>query len=383
MPDSPSDPRATAPHLEQDQTDALAAHDPADASAPPVPVTLAELGWGPPYAAAFAAHAHSGAVAGRVTRVDRDSLTVLTELGEARAIVAPHIAHERDPLRLPTVGDWVVIEGGTVVDVLVRRSLIARGAAGGVDKPQVLAANVDKVFVVSSLEGRFRPRRLERLLVLAWQSGAAPVAVLTKSDIAEDVAGAVAQARRLIGSGDVVALSSLSGEGMGDLTAHLSPGVTVALLGPSGAGKSTLANSLGHGCLHLATGEVREDGKGRHTTTARELVRLPSGAMLIDTPGLRSLALFDVDDAIGAAFEEVEELATNCRFSDCRHASEPGCAVRQAIATGDLDAERYASFEKLRREQRHLAARVDPRQRAEERKRFKALNKAARQSEKR
>ena len=380
MPDSPVFPHGALSHSTEVPTDAFAAHDLADGGALCLPATLAELGWGPPFAAAFDEHARDGQLAGRVARVDRDALTVLTDLGESRALVAPHLAHRQDPLQLPTVGDWVVIEGGAVVEVLVRRSLIARGAAGGVDKPQVLAANVDKVFVVCSLEGRFRPRRLERLLVLAWQSGAAPVAVLTKSDLAEDVPGAVAQARGLIGSGDVVALSSLSGEGMDDLAAHLAPGVTVALLGPSGAGKSTLANSLGRGSVHLVTGEVREDGKGRHTTTARELVRLPGGAMLIDTPGLRSLALFDVDDAIGAAFEEVGELAAACRFSDCRHASEPGCAVRQAIAAGDLDAERYASFEKLRREQRHLAARVDPRERAEERKRFKALNKAARQS---
>jgi ribosome biogenesis GTPase len=220
-------------------------------------------------------------------------------------------------------------------------------------------------------------------LVLAWQSGAAPVAVLTKADIAPDVEGAVEAAERLIGGGDVVTVSSLTGAGIDEVCTFLEPGATVALLGPSGAGKSTLANRLGRGTIDLATGKVRDDGKGRHTTTARELVRLPGGAMLIDTPGLRTLALWDAEDAIAEAFGEVEELAGACRFSDCGHRSEPGCAIKEAISTGSLDAERYASFENLVREQRHLAARVDRGERAKQRKRYKALGKIARQSPKR
>ena len=344
---------------------------------------LAELGWGPPFEAAFNNRLVDGTVPGRVARVDRGALMVLTETGELRALVAAQLAHDPDPLKAPTVGDWVVLQGGLVEEVLPRRSAIVRGGAGSPETPQVLAANVDKVFVVCSLEGRFRARRLERLLVLAWQSGAAPVAVLTKADIAEDVAGAVEAAERLIGAGDVVAVSSLSGVGMDAVCGFLEPCATVVLLGPSGAGKSTLANRLGRGAIDLATGEVRGDGKGRHTTTARELVRLPGGALLIDTPGLRALSLFDADQAIGDAFGEIEELAAACRFSDCGHRSEPGCAIKQAIAAGTLDAERYTSFEKLRREQRHLAARVDPRERAEERKRYKALGKLTRKFEKR
>jgi ribosome biogenesis GTPase len=309
-------------------------------------------------------------------------MTVLTQSGELRAAVTARIAHDPDPLRAPTVGDWVVLQAGAITEVLPRRSAIVRSSAAGDDKAQVLAANVDKVFVVCSLEGRFRPTRLERLLVLAWQSGAAPVVVLTKADIAGDLQAGVTAAEMLIGSGYVVAVSSLSGEGMDLLNAFLEPGATVALLGPSGAGKSTLANNLGRGMFALATGEVRDDGKGRHTTTARELVRLPGGAMLIDTPGLRALALFDAEGAIGEAFAEVEELAAQCRFSDCSHQSEPGCAVKAAISAGSLRRERFESFEKLRREQRHVAARVDPRERAEERKRKKALGKLARQAQK-
>lgn len=354
-------------------------------SSPPYPsgTALTELGWGPPFDTAFHERHVEGTVPGRVARVDRGALTVLTESGEQRVLVAPHLAHDPDPLQAPTVGDWVVLEGGSVVEVLPRRSTIVRGGAGTGDVPQVLAANVDKVFVVCSLEGRFRARRLERLLVLAWQSGASPVAVLTKADVAEDVAGAVEAAERLIGGGDVVAVSSFTGAGMDAITGFLEPGATVALLGPSGAGKSTLANRLGRGTIELATGEIRDDGKGRHTTTARELVRLPGGALLIDTPGLRALSLWDADEAIGEAFGEIEELAAACRFSDCGHRSEPGCAIREAIAAGQLDADRYASFEKLRREQRHLAARVDPRVRTEERKRNKALGKLYRHPGKR
>ncbi|HLN04913.1 MAG TPA: ribosome small subunit-dependent GTPase A [Acidimicrobiales bacterium] len=351
-----------------------------DSSAAPggPPLALAELGWGPPFEAAYLGQHVDGAVPGRVTRVDRGALTVFTEAGEIRALVAAHIAHEPDPLKAPTVGDWVVIADGSVVEVLLRRSAIVRGGAGGADVPQVLAANVDKVFVVCSLEGRFRARRLERLLVLAWQSGASPVAVLTKCDVAEDVAGAVEAAERLIGGGDVVAVSSITGEGMDAVSAFLEPGATVVLLGPSGAGKSTLANRLGRGSIELATGDIRGDGKGRHTTTARELVRLPGGALLIDTPGLRALALWDADEGIAEAFGEIEELAERCRFSDCGHQTEPGCAVAEAIAVGLLDADRFTSYEKLRREQRHLAARVDPRVRAEERKRQKAFGKLTR-----
>jgi len=305
---------------------------------------------------------------------------VLTGSGETRAVVAAPIAHEPDPLRVPTVGDWVVLHAGEVVRLLPRRSAIVRASPDAADRPQVLAANVDRVFVVCSLAVPFKPRLLERFVVLSWQSGAAPVAVLTKADIALDAAGAVAMAERLIGGGDVVAVSSLTGVGMDELGSFLEPGATVALLGPSGAGKSTLANRLGRGSVELATGEVRDDGEGRHTTTARELVRLPSGAMLIDTPGLRALGLFDAEQAIGDAFGEVGDLAAKCRFSDCAHESEPGCAVKQAIGAGTLDVERYRSFEKLHREQRHFAARADPRERAEQRRRYKALQKALRES---
>ncbi len=344
---------------------------------------LADLGWGLPFEAAFRGQFVEGAVPGRVARVDRGALTILTQAGELRALVAAQLAHDPDPLKTPTVGDWVVLQGGLVTDVLPRRSAIVRGGAGSPETPQVLAANVDKVFIVCSLEGRFRARRLERLLVLAWQSGAAPVVVLTKTDVGEDVAAAVEAAERLVGAGDVVAVSSLTGAGMDALCGFLEPCATVVLLGPSGAGKSTLANRLGRGAVHLATGEVRGDGKGRHTTTARELVQLPGGALLIDTPGLRALTLFDADQAISDTFGEVEELAETCRFSDCGHRSEPGCAIKEAIAAGTLDLERYTSFETLRREQHHLAARVGPRERAAERKRFKVLGKLARKFEKR
>ena len=373
MPDSSAIPRSSVAAQAGDE----------DRPAEPAAAALAELGWGMPFEAAFAERRVEGEVPARVARVDRGALTVLTEAGELRAIVAPQLAHEPDPLKAPTAGDWVVLQGGSVVSVLPRRSAIVRGGAGSADVPQVLAANVDKVFVVCSLEDRFRARRLERLLVLAWQSGAAPVAVLTKADVARDVAGAVEAAERLIGGGDVVAVSSLTGSGLDALGAFLEPGATVALLGPSGAGKSTLANRLGRGAVDLATGELRNDGKGRHTTTARELVRLPGGALLIDTPGLRALALWDADEAIGEAFGEIEELAAGCRFSDCGHRTEPGCSIKGAIAAGLLDPDRYASFEHLRREQRHLAARLDPRALAEQRKRNKALGKLFRSAGKR
>lgn len=216
---------------------------------------LTDLGWGPDFAAAFEDLALEGAIPGRIARVDRSAMTVLAESGEVRAAVAAQIAHDPDPLRAPTVGDWVVLQAGSIVGVLPRRSAIVRSSAAGDDKAQVLAANVDKVFVVCSLEGRFRPSRLERLLVLAWQSGASPVAILTKADIAGDLEAAVGAAERLIGAGDVVAVSSLTGAGLDEVGGFLEPGATVVLLGPSGAGKSTLANRLG-------LGTVDHDGRG-------------------------------------------------------------------------------------------------------------------------
>ncbi len=281
-----------------------------------------------------------------------------------------------EPIGTPAVGDWVALDGTVAVAVLTRRSTFERSTSNRQTVAQVVAANVDTVFIVAPLIGRPRPRLLQRALAMAWQSGATPVVLLTKSDIAVDVAERIADAQADAVGADVFAVSSATGDGLDALVTYLAAGQTVAMIGPSGAGKSTLTNALGAGTFALQTGAVRDDGKGRHTTTARELVVLPSGAVAIDTPGLRGLALWEAEEGIGAAFSDIVEFAADCRFADCAHHGEPGCAVGRAIAEGDLDAARFADYEKLLREQRRLETRLDGRARALEHARAKVFYKA-------
>jgi ribosome biogenesis GTPase len=243
---------------------------------------------------------------------------------------------------------------------------------------QVVAANIDTVFVVTPLVGRARPRLLQRCLALGWQSGATPVVLLTKTDIATDLDDRVTAAQAEAVGVEVHPISAETGAGLDALTPYLVPGQTVAMIGPSGAGKSTLTNALGAGAIALTTGAVRDDGKGRHTTTARELVVLPSGAVAIDTPGLRGMALWDADEGISNAFTDITELAADCRFADCAHRGEPGCAVARAISEGDLDVARLDDYEKLRREQRWLETKRDARARAQEHARAKVFYKEVR-----
>lgn len=253
---------------------------------------------------------------------------------------------------LPAVGDWVTLEEtdhqrARVRALLPRTTKFSRRAAGLRDDEQVVAANVDVAFITAGLDGDFNPRRLERYLAVAWESGATPVVLLTKSDLATDLAARVAEAERVAGRAEVIATSARNGEGLDRVRARLAPRVTVAFMGSSGVGKSTVANAL------LAreaqrTAEVRDhDQRGRHTTTHRELFVLPTGALLIDTPGMRELQLWDVSHGLDAAFEDVVAVVARCRFGDCGHHAEPGCAVRDALATGALDRARYESWRKL------------------------------------
>jgi ribosome biogenesis GTPase / thiamine phosphate phosphatase len=250
--------------------------------------------------------------------------------------------------------------------VLPRRSRFARKEPW-LTEEQVVAANVDTVLLVTDCGRDFKPRRLERYLTAAWDSGAAPVIVLTKSDLAGDVSETVAEAEAIAFGVPVHAVSSVTGEGLGSLDPYLLPGQTVALLGSSGVGKSTLVNRL-LGQDLLATAELRRDGRGRHTTTHRELVHLPGGALLLDTPGMRELQLWADESALDETFADVAELARECRFSDCAHGQEPGCAVRAALGNGSLPQIRWESYSKLQRELRALAVKQDVRLRSEARK---------------
>ncbi len=326
-----------------------------------------------------AAYAARGLLCGRVARVDRGACTVLTAEGPVRALATHGEAQA-------VVGDWVAIELGSdqdgvvIREVLPRRTQFIRGAAGDETIQQVVAANMDAVLVLNGVDQRISLRRIERYLTLAWQSGAAPIVVLTKADLSDDLAPIVAEVESVTFGVPVIAISAPTGAGMELLQAHLQPGTTAALLGMSGAGKSTLVNALAGEDLQKVS-EIRDrDGRGRHTTTHRELILLPSGALVIDTPGMRSVSLWNDGDGLAQTFADVEQLAGDCKFRDCTHEQEPGCAVREAIRAGTLPAERLASYRKLERELRHQALKQDARAQADERRRWRTQSRAMRQS---
>jgi ribosome biogenesis GTPase / thiamine phosphate phosphatase len=348
-------------------------------------VSLAQLGFGPDLAAAFEPFAGDGLLPGRVAVEHRGALILYGRDGEIWADVPGRLRHRADSsVDLPAVGDWVAYRPGAgsgraaVAAVLPRRTAFVRKTAGFEAVGQVVAANIDVVFCVTSIVDDLSEHRLERYLTLAWESGAEPVCVLTKSDLSADAEAAAALLSGVTFGVPVHLVSAMTGEGIDRLAGLLTAGRTAALVGSSGVGKSTLVNRLlGH--ERQATAGVREDGRGRHTTTRRELVRLPDGGLLIDTPGMRELTLWDADEGLGQAFEDVEQLAERCRFSDCAHRTEPGCAVQAAIAVGALAAGRLESFRHLERELRHLETRHDARARAEQGKRWRALSKEGRE----
>ncbi len=346
---------------------------------------LESLGYSSSFEEAFRAVTGDGLVPGRVAAGHTHVYRVFTEDGELLAEVSGRLRHDaRVPQDFPAVGDWTAVaprpdEGrATIHAVHPRRSVFVRRAAGGREEAQVLAANVDTVFLVAGLDGDFNPRRVERALVLAWESGALPVILLNKADIARDLESR-RQAMDAAASGvPVLVVSAREGSGLEALEPYLEPGRTVALLGSSGVGKSTLVNRL-LGGERQRTFEVREhDQRGRHTTTFRELVPLPGGAILVDTPGLRELQLWAGDEALDAVFSDVAALAQGCRFRDCSHQGEPGCAVRAAVESGALAEERLESHHKLERELRHQRVRADAGLQQAEKARWKAIHKAAR-----
>lgn len=344
---------------------------------------LASLGWDADFAREFAPHRAQGRVPARVVAEHRGRYVVDEGGGERAATLAGRLRHHvRAREHLPAVGDWAALGAGddgaaAIHAVLPRRGAFLRKAAGEATEAQVLAANVDAALIATALPADLSGRRMERYLALAWESGAVPVVVLTKADLAEDADAAVRAVRTVAPGVDVVAVSSVSGAGMDALGRWLRPGRTAVLLGSSGVGKSTLANRLMGGEV-MRTGAVREDGKGRHTTTHRQLVKLAGGALLIDTPGMRELQLWTADAGLDAAFADVEALAARCRFGDCGHDAEPGCAVRAAAGSGALDPERLASWHRLRRELAWLATRQDEAAAAQEKVRVRAIHREQR-----
>lgn len=295
-------------------------------------------------------------LAARVTQASREHYHVHTGDTEMVVRVAGTFRHSaKTPSDFPVVGDWVIVQSGLILDVVPRRTKFSRLAAGERAEEQVIAANIDTVFLVCGLDGDFNVRRLERYLVLAHESGAAPVVVLNKSDLCPaSLADRIREAKAVSGGAPVVCTSTRTPDGLDSLRLWLTAGSTAALLGSSGAGKSSIVNAL-LGEEILETQPVREhDSRGRHTTTHRELFPLPGGAFLIDTPGMRELQLWAGEDSVEQTFDEIGDLTAQCRFSDCRHSTEPGCAVLAALASGSLDQNRWQSYNKLTSEVRRM-----------------------------
>lgn len=365
-----STPHASAP-------DASLPHEPASACASAsARGDLAAYGWQPDVADAFAPYEAEGLTPGRVVRVDRGRCEAVTPYGTVRAGTGP--VASADPTRTLCTGDWAVIgtgpDGGPEVRALLpRRTAFLRSVSSSRSEGQVLAANVDHALIAVSLALEVDLGRIERFVSLAWSSGARPLLVLTKADLVPDprtLAQLTADVERAAPGVQVLPVSALTGEGLDVLRAVVAGGTT-ALLGTSGAGKSTLANALLGKEIQEVRATRRQDGKGRHTTTTRDLLPLPGGGVLIDTPGLRGVGLWDAQDGVGQAFSEIEALAEDCRFHDCRHHSEPGCAVLAAVGDGSLPERRLDSYRKLLRENARLAARTDARLRAEQKQMFK------------
>ena len=342
---------------------------------------LEELGWDARWASSFEQLQEDNSTAGRVAAQHRGAYVVWAADAELRARAAGRLfyAHEVGA-PIPAVGDWVGVQrngdAATITSILPRRSAFLRKRAGFGSEEQVLAANVDTAFLLAGLDDDFSLRRLERYITTAWDSGAAPVIVLTKADLCADVGEAVLSVETVAIGVPVVPLSNVTGKGLDGLAPHLAPGRTVVLLGSSGVGKSTLLNRLA-GTELMRTAEIAADGTGRHTTTHRELVRLPDGALVIDTPGLRELQFWEGD--VSAAFDDIEALAAECRFRDCAHAREPGCAVLAAVDDGRLELGRLRSWRKFQRELEAIAARTDRRLRLARKKRWKEIAAHARQ----
>ena len=354
---------------------------------------LHALGWTPFFDAQFQPYQASGLAPARVMEEQRHSFRIAT---------APDVLHQAEltgKLRRdaslgsrirPCTGDWVAAalpehHGGLALihHVLERRTCFSRQEAGTRTAEQVVAANVDTVFLVQSLNQNFNVRRIERYLALLWESGAEPVVVLSKADLCADPAPQIGEAERAARGVSVLTVSAMRDGGVEPLRPYLAAGRTVALVGSSGVGKSTLVNAL-VGKEVMDVQGIREDGRGRHTTTSRHLVALPSGGLLLDTPGMRTVLLWAGEEGIARTFDDVDAVAKRCRFRDCTHRSEPGCAVREALESGELDRDRMRSYEKLEREARHHAAKVDPKVRRDLQRQWRAIHmEARRRSDKR
>lgn len=347
---------------------------------------LTTFGWDEFFESNFQPYAANGNASGRVALEYKHFYRLYTEWGEVLGEIAGRLRHEAlDRGDLPVVGDWVVIrpcpesDKVTIHAVLPRKSKFTRKVAGFRTEKQIVGSNIDTVFLVTSLNQDFNLRRVERYLIVAWESGARPIIILSKSDLCDQIEERTREIKAIVGDVPIHAVSVVRREGLDELARYLTDGQTVAFLGSSGVGKSTLINYL-LGREYLRVQETRKhDGRGLHTTTHRELIVLPQGGLVLDTPGMRELQLWDGEGGLHIAFTDIETVASHCYFGDCRHQDEPRCAIREALADGAIDAARYQSYEKLKKELTYLARKQDIRSEIVEKKRWKTLSRMASQ----
>ncbi len=334
-------------------------------------MNLDALGWNSFFEAYFESYRTDGSVPARVRRVEKQHYYLYAENGEILAELAGKLHHQaKSKADFPVVGDWVVValrpgeKNGIIQSLLPRKTHFSRKAAGIKSEIQVLVANIDYIFIVAGLDLDFNLQRIERYLALAWDSGAEPIIILNKTDICSDLDEKMTAVESIAFGVPIFAVSALKNEGLDSLKSYSQSGKTITLLGSSGVGKSSIINRL-LGTERQLVGEIREnDGRGRHTTSRRELFFLTDGGMIIDNPGLRELQVLTQEDGLQDAFEDIEELAANCRFRNCHHENEPDCAVKAALEEGTLDQRRYQNYLKLQKEQKYLETRNDDRARA-------------------
>ncbi|MEL6457384.1 MAG: ribosome small subunit-dependent GTPase A [Cyanobacteria bacterium J06621_15] len=345
-------------------------------------MNLEYLGWNDFFASNFESLRQNGLTAARVAIEYRNSYMLHSEFGEVSGEVTGKFRHQATPGQFPAVGDWVAIslrkseKSSTIHSVLPRKSKFSRQSVGGITTEQIVAANVDTVFLVSGLDGDFNPRRIERYLILAWESGANPVILLNKADLCRNIEDCLNQVESIALGVPIITISAANSQGLEALQTYLQRGKTVALLGSSGVGKSTITNQL-KGEAVQAVNTVRQgDDRGRHTTTHRELILLPNGSLIIDTPGMREIQIWASEDSLQSTFEDIESLAKECRFRDCQHINEPGCAVQQALQDGNLDSSRFLSYQKLQKELDYLNRKQDQKVYIDNKKRWKKISKS-------
>jgi ribosome biogenesis GTPase len=338
-------------------------------------MTLTELGWTDYFQTAWNSADRLACFPARVIEQHKNLWQLASEHGELTAHLAGRLRHRATTVNLPVVGDWVAVSERTIYEVLSRRTQLARKAAGQRTEVQIIAANVDTAFVVSSLNREYNQRRIERYLTLIWESGAEPALILNKADLCDDPERMLFETQAAFPGIAVHLLSARTGAGLDELRVYLGTGRTVAFVGSSGVGKSTLINCV-LGVERQAARAVMDDDRGRHTTTTRQLIALPSGGLLIDTPGMRELQLWGTDEGLRSTFKDIEALSVRCRFRNCLHESEPGCEVLHALDEGQLWADRYESYLKLRGELAYLERKQDVFQQLELKRKWKAMHKA-------